>query len=120
MTERSKRDVEADIWATLRECSEYDWDGAGAEPAVPASARRAAALIRAMPGSLPLPDIGVDPDGSVSLDWPVVHGRSLTLSVDAVGAIPYAWIDNGTSGHGVTPFDGTGFPHPLMKRMAAP
>lgn len=120
MTERSKRDVVADVWSMLRECRDYGWDDGGAEPAAPASAKRATALIRSMPGSLPLPDVGVDPDGSVMFDWPVAHGRSLVLSVDAVGTIPYAWIDNGTSGHGVTPFDGTGFPPPLMKRIAAP
>jgi len=114
----AKNTVESAIWTLFAEHGQPGWDGDGAEALEMAAAHQAIALIRTLPDSLSLPEVGVDPDGSVMLDWIASRHRSLTLSVDASGIIPFAWIDNGDRGHGVVRFDGMGFPKALIRLIA--
>ena len=92
------------------ECDQPDWDGYGALAIDRASANRAVGLIRALPLDLSVPEVGAEPDGCISLEWWVARGRVVTLSASASGPLPYAWLDDAESGHGIAEFDEGHFP----------
>lgn len=65
----------------LRSHGEMGWDGGHASAVDPQAVARAAAFVRALPKDCALPEVGVDPDGSVSLDWIASRHRMLTIGV---------------------------------------
>lgn len=83
------------------ECAEEDWDGYGAEPVNMVALSRARAFIRSLPERYPLPELSVEPDGAVSLDWMPSSNRTLSVSLSESGRIPYAWVDGTDCGHAV-------------------
>ena len=111
----AKQAVVNAIWSLFGEHGHADWDGAGAEALDQGAVRFAIALIDVLPENLPMPEVSVDPDGAVLLDWIANKHQSLTVSIDATGIIPYAWIDNGDRGHGVVRFDGERCPKSLVR-----
>lgn len=101
--------------ATLaEECSDPDWDGAGAEAIGLLALSQAKAFIRALPDDLPLPEFSVDPDGSVSMDWIDSKTRLFTLSIGENARLSYAWIDGVDRGHAVARFDGEEIPPRIL------
>lgn len=67
-------------------------------------------LIRCMPSSFSAPEISAEDDGDIALDWIASRHRSISVSVGTSSRLPYAWIDDGSSVHGVAEFDGWNFP----------
>jgi hypothetical protein len=110
-----KAAVISDIWALVNECGEPDWDAAGGEPLDRMAAYRAVDLIRALPGSISLPEVGGEPDGFFSLDWIVARHRVFSLSVGAGDRLAYAWVDGSNRGHGVDRFDGETVPPRILQ-----
>jgi hypothetical protein len=92
------------------ECAEQDWDGYGARPVDEDAVLNAEAFVRALPDEVPMPEIAVDPDGSVSLDWIESRHRMFTISIPAGNRIAYAWLDGAEKGHAVAVFDGLSIP----------
>jgi hypothetical protein len=56
----------------------------------PAAYSFAKAFIRSLPTTAPTPDVGVDPDGEVSIDWDFGPRRILSVSVGPTGRLVYA------------------------------
>lgn len=83
------------------ECAEADWDGYGSEPVNRMALSRARAFIRSLPESVQLPEVSVDPDGTISLDWMPSTNRTLSVSLGESGRVPYAWVDGTDCGHAV-------------------
>lgn len=73
-------------------------------PATTAAVRSASRFVRALPHSLPLPQVAIDPDGAISLDWMPSRTRAFSISVDESGRLAYAWIKGSDRGHGVVRF----------------
>lgn len=82
-----------------QECVEDNWDGFGAIAADPMAIRRAESFIRALPPQLPNPEVSVDPDGEISLDWIPSQTQTFTLSISGGSRVSYAWIDGTNGGH---------------------
>jgi hypothetical protein len=80
-----------------------------------ASALIAEDFIRALPDEIPLPEFGVDPDGSISLDWMPSRSRIFSLSVGSNSRLAYAWLDGTDKGHAVARFDGQTVPDRVLK-----
>jgi len=99
-----------DLAALVIECSEPDWDGAGANALDVSAVLNAQNFIRALPADIPMPDLAPDPDGSISLDWIQSQHRLFSVSVGPGARIAYAWLDGGERGHAVAPFDGDTIP----------
>ena len=108
----------SNLAALMDEHGQPNWDGEGAAPLSPQAARQVMALIRVLPDHLPLPELTPEVDGCISLDWIATRHRSLSVSVDATGSLPMAWIENGDRGHGVVHFDGTCVPRALLRTIA--
>lgn len=59
------------------------WDGYGADPIDGACVANAEAILRALPGSAPSPEITPNPNGTLSLDWESGHqALSLEIGID--------------------------------------
>ncbi len=86
------------------ECREADWDGYGAESLDARALHMAREIIRSLPDDLPMPELSIEPDGCVSLDWMPNRNRTFTLSAGKADRLPYAWIDGTDRGHAVARF----------------
>jgi hypothetical protein len=89
------------------ECAQADWDGYGAAPVNPVAVKRADDFIRSLPDQHPVPEVSVEPDGCISLDWIPNRTQTFTVSIGETDRIPFAWVDGTNRGHAVArSFDG--------------
>ena len=65
MSDRSQDDISI-VWDDVRE---PNWDGYGAIPVAREALRNARLLIDSLPGDLPAPSFGAEPDGHLTLEW---------------------------------------------------
>lgn len=72
--------------------SQVGWDGYGAQPLNVDAYDFAKAFIKALPTTAPLPEVGADPDGEVSLDWHFGPRRALSVSIGPTGRCTFAWV----------------------------
>ena len=79
----------AEIAACAGSASAPNWDGYGAEPLPPAVEVRAQRLARALPASLPVPEVAPAPSGSIDLEWRKGRGDCLALCVHESGPVLY-------------------------------
>jgi len=105
----------ADLDKLVQECATPDWDAHGATPAHGSAARRAARLLRVLPAGLPAPEIGPEPDGSISLDWMCSRQKLLSVSVGTGDRLACAWVAGSHRGHEVVRFDGKLAPQRLLR-----
>lgn len=64
-------------------------------------------LLNSLPPLIPLPDVEIEPDGQLALDWHVSPRRVLSLSVGPQGTIGFAALLGSEPVHGRTAFAGT-------------
>src|SRR5207253_40418 len=67
-----------------------NWDAHGAELIEADTLRNARRLIEALPPQYPLPSIGAEPDGQVTLEWYRATNWLLSVSVSPAGTLHYA------------------------------
>ena len=104
----------------MRSHVEAGWDGGHASAADPYVVARAVAFVRALPEDCVPPEVGIDPDGSVSLDWTASRGCRLTIGVAGHDdRLACAWIDAADSGHAVAWFDGGKVPARVAQAIRA-
>lgn len=96
------------------ECSQDDWDAAGAQPLSADAVQRAEGFLRALPDNVPIPDCSPEPDGSVSLDWAKSRRRLFSISISESDRLAFAWLDGSDKGHGVARFDGRVVPERVL------
>jgi hypothetical protein len=94
----------SELSALANECAHEGWDGGDARPIDPQAVSKAIAFMRALPDSLPLPEMTAEPDGAVSLDWIRSRNRLLSVSIGAGDRLAFAWLDGSDRGHGVARF----------------
>ena len=64
-------------------------------------------LIWALPEHVPLPDVVVEEDGDIALDWNESRDRGLTVSVNANGYLGYSALIGLRPNYGRAPFAGS-------------
>ena len=99
------------------ECSDSNWDGYGAKGISEAVLIRAETFIRALPDSIPAPEISAEPDGQISFDWLPSRTRTFTLSVGSNTRLAYAWIDGANRGNAAVSYDGAALPERLLREL---
>lgn len=72
------------------QCSHTGWDGYGAEPVRNKTIRSAYRLLEALPYGLPVPSIGAEPDGDITLEWYRSPRRTVSVSVTADDNLHYS------------------------------
>ncbi len=86
-------DVEAkqlELATVWEDCRFPNWDGHGAVPVVEDAVRNAFLLLTALPAGCPLPSVGVEPDGHLTLEWYRDPRWTLSISVSPEGELFYA------------------------------
>jgi hypothetical protein len=87
----------------MLETSEDNWDGYGAKPINKDALENAKAVILALPRNSPLPELGADADGDVTLDWmSAVRGRAVSVDINAIGDIAWAGMCDDEKDYGIT------------------
>lgn len=86
--------------ARSREASVDNWDGEGAKKIKKGSYCLVQMIIGNMPRDGKVPEVSVDPDGEVALEWYSGKGRRVSLSVSDKGRMAFAWIIGGERGYG--------------------
>ena len=71
------------------ECSVANWDGYNAQPISREAYFEASKLLRILPNSFPVPDIGPEPDGGIGLEWYKEKWFSFIVSVNGKNIITY-------------------------------
>lgn len=88
------------------------------QAAVPSGAiQNALSTLRAFPSTLPFPEIGIDPDGAISLDWILTRSRMFSISVSESDRLAYAWLNGTDRGHGVVRLVGGQLPKPMRLQL---
>ncbi len=86
----SKQTAYDELVTVWGECSVANWDGSDAFPVLSETFETAYFLIRALPLACPLPSVGAEPDGHLTLEW-YRHPRwTLSVSVSSDGILYYA------------------------------
>lgn len=88
----------------VEECSVPNWDGYGAAPANGLSIEWAGRFLEDLPTSVRDPEIAIDPQGDVVLDWILENGHMLSVSISAVGEISYAMRSHSSKFTGIEPY----------------
>jgi hypothetical protein len=79
--------------------------------------RSAEAFLAALPRTVPMPEVSVDPDGEIALDWSL-DDDMLSVSVGPSGRLTYVWDVDGQSGSQTDRFSGA-LPKKLVERLGA-
>ena len=80
------------LYSLLEECATDNWDGYGAQSIDPNSFDEAERFIRALPTTISNPEIAVDPDGEISLEWYLEPRKVFSVSIGKRNEITYAGL----------------------------
>lgn len=105
------------LYEFAKECSDDNWDDYDASAVSEATVANAEKFIRALPDSLEMPELSVDPDGSISFDWIPDSTRTFTLSVSGSNRLAYAWIDGLDRGHATARFENGAIPDRVLTEI---
>ena len=101
---RSALDELSEVW---EECRKPGWDGHGALPVERATLTAAYCLIDSLPFGFPLPSIGAEPDGQLTVEWRKAPRRVLSVSIDPDGYLHYAGLFGMNKHYGTLAFFAT-------------
>jgi len=76
----------------LEECQNEDWDGYGAKSVNFNSYMEATKLLQNFPINIPLPEVAIDPDGEIALEWSAGRDKLFSVSIGAMKSVTYAGI----------------------------
>jgi hypothetical protein len=80
------------LYNLWEECVAENWDGYGAQPIDRDSFREAERFIRALPTTVFEPEVDVDPDGEISLEWYLEPRKVFSVSIGRRNEITYAGL----------------------------
>jgi hypothetical protein len=83
-----------------REASLANWDGYGARPVTADIVGNAEFFLSLIPTTVPAPEISVDPDGEISVEWRVASGRVFSVSVGPGRRLTHAGLFGRSTSHG--------------------
>jgi hypothetical protein len=90
-----------------QQASTEGWDGYAADAVQPNAVINAYGLIDAFPSNVRMPEVAVDPDGEISLDWFSAPRRQFSISVGANNVLSYAGLFGHDKVSGSERFQGT-------------
>ena len=96
-----KEDTLNRLYELAEECAEADWDGYDAEAVSQSAVEHSAHFIRRLPEDLLLPEISVEPDGEIALDWSPTPTQTFSVSIGTADRMACAWVNGTEHGHAV-------------------
>ncbi|EAQ81991.1 hypothetical protein [Blastopirellula marina] len=94
-----------ELLSVWNNCRTPNWDGYGATSVSETTVRNAVALLEALPLGWPLPSIGSEPDGHITLEWYQNPRQLLSVSIDENSSLYYAAILGNEDPRGTCRFD---------------
>lgn len=91
---------------TWEDCKNSNWDGYDAFPVKVETLNYTYAFIQALPLGFPLPSVGAEPDGHMTLDWYRDPHWTISVSVSPEGVLYYAALLGNSDPRGSEPFWG--------------
>ena len=82
--------VRDDLGGVWEECRVPGWDGYGALPVEQDTLRNVYLFLESLPLGTPVPTVGAEADGAMTLEWQQSRRRTLSVSIHADGALHYA------------------------------
>ena len=79
-----------ELLKTFEECREPNWDGYGAQSVREETYDLAHQFLTALPLRTPVPSIGAEPDGQITVEWYRSPERTLSVSISPDGDLHYA------------------------------
>src|SRR6266511_2268159 len=104
MVSNPGKGVFEELLKTFEECREANWDGHGAQAVHEETCHLARQFLAALPLSTPLPSIGAEPDGQITVEWYRSPQRTLSVSISPEGELHYAALLGSTKAYGTEPF----------------
>jgi hypothetical protein len=102
----SKRAAHDELDEVYHERGTLNWDAHGAEPVKPQTLQHAHRLVDAFPPEYPLPTLGAEPDGHITLEWYRATNWLLSVSVSPEGMLYWAALLEDEDPRGSCRFDG--------------
>ncbi len=93
----NRHEVFQALAAQAEACEKPGWDGYRAEPVTLDAYRCAYRLVEHLPADIPMPSVGAEPDGHLTLEWYQSPSRVLSVSVGPAGELNYAALLGETS-----------------------
>lgn len=106
----------SELDAILRECANPNWDGEGSHAVLQASAIQARRFLDALPSGFEFPEVSVDPDGEIALEWRSGPNRAFSISFGAGGKLTYAGTYGPNNTYG-TEYFAHGLPGEVMDKV---
>lgn len=94
------------FWELEKTFNEYavdGWDGGKAKAITKEVLRNAKTFLESFPWGSESPEIGVEPDGAISLEWYRSPSRVISISINPGRAVYYAAIIGAKRRHGIDP-----------------
>lgn len=98
--------VTDELSRVAHECGIANWDGYGATPVAQQTYVQARSFLDALPLGMPVPSVGAEPDGHITLEWYRSPRRLLSISVSPEGDLHYAALIGPARAYGTEPFLG--------------
>lgn len=105
------------LYDLAAECAEADWDGYGAEAVSQSAVERSERFIRQLPEGLPLPEISVEPDGEIALDWSPTQTQTFSVSIGTTDQMACAWVNGTEHGHVVVSSTNGEIPWRILQKI---
>jgi hypothetical protein len=102
----TKQPAIEELILTWEECKNSNWDGYHAFPVKPETLNHAYAFIQALPLGFPLPSVGAEPDGHLTLDWYRDPHWTISVSISPEAVLYYAALLGNSDPRGSEPFFG--------------
>ena len=114
------KDVLGQLDEVADECGSPNWDGYQAAPVTHDAFKQTYYFLEALPSETPLPSVGAEPDGHVTLEWYHSPQRTLSVSVSPEGELHYAALIGPNKAYGTEVFSGEVPPSilQLIRRVA--
>ena len=111
-----RREILRNLEEIKEECSVENWDGYGASPVKKDSYNEAVRFIEALPDSLPIPEVDVDPDGEIAFEWDMGRRKVFSVSVGSNNELAYAGLFGSNKSHG-TEYFGNKLPKVILDNI---
>jgi hypothetical protein len=102
----SCQDVFEELFKTFEACRQPNWDGYGARPVREETFHLAHQFLTVLPLSIPLPSIGAEPDGHITVEWYRAPQRTLSVSISPDAELHYAALLGSDKTFGTEAFTG--------------
>ena len=95
-----------DLVSIKEQCGVAGWDGYGAEPVRDKTVWSAYRFLEAFPPGFPIPTVGAEPDGDITLEWYRSLHRTVSVSVSPDDNLHYSALLGPNKHYGTEAFFG--------------